>query len=89
MDFILGTNTSQDSESSRLAKTCEVILTYVFYAFWVDCFMFMLVPVFRPTSPEQFSSVLTGNFLGYGWSEYFPCAFGSIMATATFQMHAS
>ena len=68
MPFILGTNMSHDKEPSRLAKTCEVILTYVFCAFWVDCFMFMLVPVFRSTSPEQLSSVLTGNFLGY-WVE--------------------
>ena len=76
MNCILGTHLTRDADS-RLAKVCELILTYVLYAFWADWFMFVLVSILTPSSPEQLSAVLTGNFLGYYVERVFSVCFWS------------
>ena len=51
-------------KSTTLARICEVIIVTVYYSFLLDITLFIIAATFRPTSPEQLSSVSPAHPVG-------------------------
>ena len=46
------------AQQPRIMKLCEIFMHGVYYAFLFDLMLVVLIPVFMPSSPDQWTSLL-------------------------------